>query len=42
MGELDRYKEISKKLAVAKGLTDEPAHKLAAEAPVPGTSQMFP
>ena len=31
MGRLDRYKEISKKLALAKGLTDEEAHRLAAE-----------
>ena len=31
MGKLDRYKEISKRLAVAKGLTDEEAKSLAAE-----------
>lgn len=31
MGKLDQYKEISKKLAQAKGLTDEEAHRLAAE-----------
>ncbi len=31
MAELDRYKEISRRLAWAKGLTDEEAHRLAAE-----------
>ena len=31
MGKLDRYKEISRKLALVKGLTDEGARKLAAE-----------
>jgi len=31
MANLDRYKEISKKLALAKDLTDEEAHRLAAE-----------
>src|SRR5678815_4160734 len=28
---LDRYREISRRLALAEGLTDEEAHKLAAE-----------
>jgi hypothetical protein len=31
MGALDKYKEISKRLALARGLTDEEAHRLAAE-----------
>lgn len=31
MGKLERYKEISRRLAQAKGLTDEEAHRLAAE-----------
>jgi hypothetical protein len=31
MAELDRFKEISKKLALARDLTDEEAHRLAAE-----------
>ncbi len=31
MAKLDRFKEISKKLALAKDLTDEGAHRLAAE-----------
>jgi len=31
MAKLDRYKEIAKKLAKVKGLTDEEAHRLAAE-----------
>jgi hypothetical protein len=31
MGKLDRYKEISKTLALARGLTDDEAHRLAAE-----------
>ncbi len=31
MGRLDRFKEISTELALAKGLNDEEAHRLAAE-----------
>lgn len=31
MGKLDRYKEISRRLALAKGLTDKEARRLAAE-----------
>jgi hypothetical protein len=31
MAKLDHYKEISKKLALVRGLTDEEAHQLAAE-----------
>ena len=31
MGKLDRYKEISKQLALAKGLSDDDARRLAAE-----------
>ncbi len=31
MGNLDRYKEISKRLALAQGLSDEEAHRLAQE-----------
>ncbi len=31
MGKLERYKEISRRLAQAKGLTDEEAHRLSAE-----------
>ena len=34
MAKLDRFKEISKKLALAKGLTDEEARRLAAEGKV--------